>query len=136
MRSRSLRGWTRSTLAASACSLVGISTAVPDASAQATGPWEVTEVQLADRGDVSFLTTHGMIDTNVHFQDVVRLTQRLIELLRADPARPLLTPGRAGERDGAEPRRPPRGPPPRSPPPRRAPPPDHSENPGLQNRKY
>ncbi len=23
---------------------------------------------------------HGMIDTNVHFQDVVRLSQRLIEL--------------------------------------------------------
>jgi dipeptidyl aminopeptidase/acylaminoacyl peptidase len=30
------------------------------------------------RGDL--LITHGMIDTNVHFQDVVRLTQRLIEL--------------------------------------------------------
>ena len=23
---------------------------------------------------------HGMVDTNVHFQDIVRLTQRLIEL--------------------------------------------------------
>ncbi|CAN5743639.1 prolyl oligopeptidase family serine peptidase [soil metagenome] len=30
------------------------------------------------RGDL--LITHGMVDTNVHFQDVVRLTQRLIEL--------------------------------------------------------
>jgi dipeptidyl aminopeptidase/acylaminoacyl peptidase len=26
------------------------------------------------------LIAHGMIDTNVHFQDVVRLAQRLIEL--------------------------------------------------------
>nr|MBA2670397.1 prolyl oligopeptidase family serine peptidase [Gemmatimonadota bacterium] len=26
------------------------------------------------------LITHGMVDTNVHFQDVVRLAQRLIEL--------------------------------------------------------
>jgi dipeptidyl aminopeptidase/acylaminoacyl peptidase len=30
------------------------------------------------RGDL--LITHGMVDTNVHFQDVVRLAQRLIEL--------------------------------------------------------
>jgi dipeptidyl aminopeptidase/acylaminoacyl peptidase len=30
------------------------------------------------RGDL--LIAHGMMDTNVHFQDVVRLTQRLIEL--------------------------------------------------------
>lgn len=30
------------------------------------------------RGDL--LIAHGMVDTNVHFQDVVRLTQRLIEL--------------------------------------------------------
>ena len=28
----------------------------------------------------ALLICHGMIDTNVHFQDVVRLTQRLIEL--------------------------------------------------------
>jgi dipeptidyl aminopeptidase/acylaminoacyl peptidase len=30
------------------------------------------------RGDL--LMAHGMVDTNVHFQDIVRLTQRLIEL--------------------------------------------------------
>ena len=30
------------------------------------------------------LICHGMIDTNVHFQDVVRLAQRLIELGKAD----------------------------------------------------
>jgi len=30
------------------------------------------------------LICHGMIDTNVHFQDVVRLTQRLIELGKED----------------------------------------------------
>ncbi|MCB0840285.1 MAG: prolyl oligopeptidase family serine peptidase, partial [Bacteroidetes bacterium] len=28
----------------------------------------------------ALLICHGMIDTNVHFQDVVRLNQRLIEL--------------------------------------------------------
>ncbi len=28
----------------------------------------------------ALLICHGMVDTNVHFQDVVRLTQRLIEL--------------------------------------------------------
>jgi len=28
----------------------------------------------------ALLMCHGMIDTNVHFQDVVRLSQRLIEL--------------------------------------------------------
>jgi dipeptidyl aminopeptidase/acylaminoacyl peptidase len=28
----------------------------------------------------SLLICHGMVDINVHFQDVVRLTQRLIEL--------------------------------------------------------
>ena len=31
----------------------------------------------------ALLICHGMIDTNVHFQDVVRLTQRLIELGKA-----------------------------------------------------
>ena len=30
------------------------------------------------RGDL--LMAHGMVDTNVNFQDIVRLTQRLIEL--------------------------------------------------------
>jgi dipeptidyl aminopeptidase/acylaminoacyl peptidase len=30
------------------------------------------------------LIAHGMVDTNVHFQDVVRLTQRLIELGKTD----------------------------------------------------
>ncbi|GAL60770.1 alpha/beta hydrolase family protein [Algibacter lectus] len=28
----------------------------------------------------NLLILHGMVDTNVHFQDVVRLSQRLIEL--------------------------------------------------------
>jgi dipeptidyl aminopeptidase/acylaminoacyl peptidase len=28
----------------------------------------------------NLLIAHGMVDTNVHFQDVVRLAQRLIEL--------------------------------------------------------
>ena len=32
----------------------------------------------------ALLICHGMIDTNVHFQDVVRLTQRLIELGKAN----------------------------------------------------
>ena len=30
------------------------------------------------------LMVHGMVDTNVHFQDIVRLTQRLIELGKTD----------------------------------------------------
>jgi dipeptidyl aminopeptidase/acylaminoacyl peptidase len=30
------------------------------------------------------LIAHGMVDTNVHFQDVVRLSQRLIELGKED----------------------------------------------------
>ena len=30
------------------------------------------------------LILHGMVDTNVHFSDVVRLTQRLIELGKTD----------------------------------------------------
>lgn len=34
------------------------------------------------KGDL--LIAHGMVDTNVHFQDVVRLTQRLIELGKED----------------------------------------------------
>ncbi|AVR44651.1 S9 family peptidase [Christiangramia fulva] len=32
----------------------------------------------------NLLIAHGMVDTNVHFQDVVRLTQRLIELGKDD----------------------------------------------------
>ncbi|HEA28450.1 MAG TPA: S9 family peptidase, partial [Leeuwenhoekiella sp.] len=34
------------------------------------------------KGDL--LIEHGMVDTNVHFQDVVRLSQRLIELGKKD----------------------------------------------------
>jgi dipeptidyl aminopeptidase/acylaminoacyl peptidase len=30
------------------------------------------------------LIAHGMVDTNVHFSDVVRLAQRLIELGKTD----------------------------------------------------
>jgi dipeptidyl aminopeptidase/acylaminoacyl peptidase len=30
------------------------------------------------------LIAHGVVDTNVHFQDVVRLSQRLIELEKED----------------------------------------------------
>ena len=30
------------------------------------------------------LMLHGMVDTNVHFEDIVRLTQRLIELGKTD----------------------------------------------------
>src|SRR5699024_4221029 len=30
------------------------------------------------------LMCHGMIDTNVHFQDIVRLTEKLIELKKND----------------------------------------------------
>ncbi|MEM6346690.1 MAG: prolyl oligopeptidase family serine peptidase, partial [Bacteroidota bacterium] len=32
----------------------------------------------------ALLICHGMVDTNVHFQDVVRLAQRLIELRKED----------------------------------------------------
>ena len=39
----------------------------------------VREVQLAGLED-PLLMAHGMVDTNVNFQDIVRLTQRLIEL--------------------------------------------------------
>ena len=34
------------------------------------------------QGDL--LIAHGMVDVNVHFQDVVRLSQRLIELGKED----------------------------------------------------
>ena len=37
-------------------------------------------IYFAEGLDDPLLIAHGMIDTNVHFQDVVRLTQRLIEL--------------------------------------------------------
>ncbi len=37
-------------------------------------------IYFADRLKGALLICHGMIDTNVHFQDTVRLVQRLIEL--------------------------------------------------------
>jgi dipeptidyl aminopeptidase/acylaminoacyl peptidase len=37
-------------------------------------------IHFAEGLEDPLLIAHGMIDTNVHFQDVVRLTQRLIEL--------------------------------------------------------
>jgi dipeptidyl aminopeptidase/acylaminoacyl peptidase len=37
-------------------------------------------IYFADGLQGDLLITHGMVDTNVHFQDVVRLSQRLIEL--------------------------------------------------------
>ena len=37
-------------------------------------------IYFADGLQGNLLIEHGMVDTNVHFQDVVRLTQRLIEL--------------------------------------------------------
>lgn len=37
-------------------------------------------IYFADQLEDRLLILHGMIDTNVHFQDVVRLAQRLIEL--------------------------------------------------------
>lgn len=37
-------------------------------------------IYYADGLKGALLICHGMVDTNVHFQDVVRLTQRLIEL--------------------------------------------------------
>ncbi|MDA1082046.1 MAG: prolyl oligopeptidase family serine peptidase [Gemmatimonadetes bacterium] len=39
---------------------------------------------LAEGLEDPLLMLHGMVDTNVHFQDVVRLTQRLIELGKTD----------------------------------------------------
>jgi len=35
---------------------------------------------FADGLQGNLLMAHGMVDTNVHFQDIVRLTQKLIEL--------------------------------------------------------
>ncbi len=37
-------------------------------------------IYFADGLEGALLVAHGMIDQNVHFQDTVRLTQRLIEL--------------------------------------------------------
>jgi dipeptidyl aminopeptidase/acylaminoacyl peptidase len=37
-------------------------------------------IYFADRLKGALLICHGMVDTNVHFQDTVRLVQRLIEL--------------------------------------------------------
>jgi dipeptidyl aminopeptidase/acylaminoacyl peptidase len=39
---------------------------------------------LAEGLEDPLLMLHGMVDTNVHFQDIVRLTQRLIELGKTD----------------------------------------------------
>jgi dipeptidyl aminopeptidase/acylaminoacyl peptidase len=39
---------------------------------------------FADGLEDPLLIAHGMVDTNVHFQDVVRLSQRLIELGKTD----------------------------------------------------
>ncbi len=41
-------------------------------------------IYFADQLEDRLLILHGMIDTNVHFQDVVRLAQRLIELGKED----------------------------------------------------
>jgi len=37
-------------------------------------------IYFAEGLEGNLLICHGMVDTNVHFQDVVRLSQRLIEL--------------------------------------------------------
>ncbi|MDT0676451.1 S9 family peptidase [Autumnicola musiva] len=41
-------------------------------------------IYFADGLEGDLLIAHGMVDTNVHFQDVVRLAQRLIELGKDD----------------------------------------------------
>ncbi len=41
-------------------------------------------IYYADGLEDPLLICHGMVDTNVHFQDVVRLSQRLIELEKKD----------------------------------------------------
>ena len=41
-------------------------------------------IYFAEGLDDPLLIAHGMVDTNVHFQDVVRLAQRLIELGKED----------------------------------------------------
>ena len=40
----------------------------------------VQHIHFADGLKGTLLICHGVIDTNVHFQDTVRLTQKLIEL--------------------------------------------------------
>ena len=37
-------------------------------------------IYFAEGLEDPLLMAHGMVDTNVHFQDIIRLTQRLIEL--------------------------------------------------------
>jgi dipeptidyl aminopeptidase/acylaminoacyl peptidase len=41
-------------------------------------------INFADGLEDPLLMPHGMIDNNVHFQDIIRLTQRLIELGKED----------------------------------------------------
>ena len=41
-------------------------------------------IYFAEGLEGNLLIAHGMLDTNVHFQDVVRLAQRLIELGKDD----------------------------------------------------
>lgn len=41
-------------------------------------------IYFADGLQGNLLMCHGMVDTNVHFQDIVRLTQKLIELGKED----------------------------------------------------
>jgi dipeptidyl aminopeptidase/acylaminoacyl peptidase len=41
-------------------------------------------IYFAEGLEAPLLISHGMVDTNVHFQDVVRLAQRLIELGKTD----------------------------------------------------
>jgi dipeptidyl aminopeptidase/acylaminoacyl peptidase len=41
-------------------------------------------IYFAEGLEDPLLMAHGMIDTNVHFQDIVRLSQRLIELGKRD----------------------------------------------------
>jgi dipeptidyl aminopeptidase/acylaminoacyl peptidase len=41
-------------------------------------------IYFAEGLEGDLLIAHGVVDTNVHFQDVVRLSQRLIELEKED----------------------------------------------------
>ncbi len=41
-------------------------------------------IYFAEGLEDPLLMAHGMVDTNVHFQDIVRLSQRLIELGKTD----------------------------------------------------
>jgi dipeptidyl aminopeptidase/acylaminoacyl peptidase len=41
-------------------------------------------IYFAEGLEGDLLIAHGVVDTNVHFQDVVRLSQRLIELGKED----------------------------------------------------